>query len=169
MNLLFIVAGLAAIAGVIGVIFARQPVHQVIATVFSFVGLAALYLSLTSEFLALIQLIVYGGAVMILFLFVIALLSARREPVEKDVGKLTPAAFVSFTIGGALLAMLAIVGLVGRSAAEGWPQVPADYGQTKAFGYQLLTTHVFGFELLAFILMVAVIGVVILVGRQKKA
>lgn len=167
MNALFIVAGLMAIAGVVGVILARQPVHQVISTVFSFIGLAALYLSLTSEFLAVIQLIVYGGAVMILFLFVIALLSAKTEAVEKDAGKLTPQAFVGFVTGGALLAMLAIVGLVGQSPTGGWAQVPADYGQTKAFGYQLLTTNVFGFELLAFILMVAVIGVVVLVGRQK--
>jgi NADH-quinone oxidoreductase subunit J len=167
MSALFVVAGSMAIAGVIGVILAKQAVHQVIATVFSFIGLAALYLSLTSEFLAVIQLIVYGGAVMILFLFVIALLSARRDPVERDAGKLTPSAFIGFTVGGTLLAILAIVGLVGQSPAVGWAQVPTDYGQTKAFGYQLLTTHVFGFELLAFILMVAVIGVVVLVGRQK--
>jgi len=167
MNLLFIAAGLMAIAGIIGVILAKQPVHQVLATVFSFIGLAALFLSLQSEFMAVIQLIVYGGAVMILFLFVIALLSARKEAVEKDAGKLTPSAILGFSFGGALLLLLAIVGLFGQEGGRAWPQVAADFGQVKAFGYQLLTTYVLPFEMLAFILMVAVIGVVILVGRQK--
>lgn len=167
MNLLFIIAGLMAIAGIVGVIFARQAVHQVLATVLNFLGLAALYLSLQSEFLAVIQLIVYGGAVMILFLFVIALLSARKNPVEKDAGKLTLPAILGFSFGGALLLMLAIVGLFGKEGARGFGQVAADFGSTQQFGYQLLTTFVLPFELLAFILMVAVIGVVILVGRQK--
>lgn len=167
MNLLFIAAGLIAIAGIIGVILAKQPVHQVLATVVNFLGLAALYLSLQSEFMAVIQIIVYGGAVMILFLFVIALLSARKDAMEKDAGKLTRPAILGFSLGGALLILLTIVGLSGQEGNAGWPQVAADFGQVKAFGYQLLTTYVLPFELLAFILMVAVIGVVILVGRQK--
>jgi len=167
MNLLFIVAGLMAVAGILGVILARQPVHQVIATVFSFIGLAALYLSLQSEFLAVIQLIVYGGAVMILFLFVIALLSARKDPVEKDAGSLTKSAIAGFSGGGALLVMLAIVGLFGAEGRLPWTQVPDQFGQVREFGYQLLTTYVFPFEVIAFILMVAVIGVMILVGRNR--
>ncbi|MEW8978835.1 MAG: NADH-quinone oxidoreductase subunit J [Symbiobacterium sp.] len=167
MNLVFILAGLMAIAGVVGVILARQPVHQVIATVFSFIGLAALYLSLQNEFLAVIQLIVYGGAVMILFLFVIALLSARKDPVEKDVGKLTPPTIAGFAVGGALLVMLGIVGLFGAEGNRGWTAVPEQFGQVGEFGHELLTTYVFPFEVIAFVLMVAVIGVMILVGRHR--
>ena len=167
MNLLFIIAGLMAIAGTVGVILARQPVHQVLATVFSFLGLAALYLSLQAEFLAVIQLVVYGGAVMILFLFVIALLSARKDPVEKNVGKMTLSKILGFSFGGALLVLLTIVALFGKEGTKGFSPVSADYGSTQTFGYELLTTHVLPFELLAFILMVAVIGVVILVGRQR--
>lgn len=167
MNLLFIIAGLMAIAGIVGVILAKQPVHQVLATVLNFLGLAALYISLQSEFLAVIQLVVYGGAVMILFLFVIALLSARKDPVEKDAGKLTTSAVLGYSFGGALVLLLGIVGLFGQEGARGFEAVAADYGTTKEFGYQLLTSNMLAFELLAFILMVAVIGVVILVGRQK--
>lgn len=167
MNLLFIIAGLMAVAGIAGVIFAKQPVHQVLSTVLNFIGLAALYLSLQSEFMAVIQLIVYGGAVMILFLFVIALLSARKDLVEKDAGALTPPAILGFSFGGALLVMLAIVGAFGGEGNKAFGAVADDFGTVKAFGYQLLTSHVFAFETLSFILMVAVIGVVILVGRQK--
>jgi len=167
MNVLFVIAGLMAIAGVLGVILAKPPVYQVIATVFSFLGLAALYLSLQSEFLAVIQLIVYGGAIMILFLFVIALLTARRDPVEKDLGQLTTAKLLGFAVGGALLVMLAVVGLFGGEGGLAWAQVPADFGQLKPFGHELLTTNVFPFEIVAFVLMVAVIGVTILVGRHR--
>lgn len=167
MNVLFVIAGLMAIAGVLGVILAKPPVYQVVSTIFSFLGLAALYLSLQSEFLAVIQLIIYGGAIMILFLFVIALLTVRRDPVEKDLGQLTSAKLLGFAVGGGLLLMLAIVGLFGGEGRVEWAQVPADFGQVKAFGHELLTANVFPFEVLAFILMVAVIGVTILVGRHR--
>lgn len=168
MNLLFILAGLLAIAGAIGVILAKQPVHQVLATILNFIGLAALYLSLQGEFMAVIQLIVYGGAVMILFLFVIALLTARKDPMERDQGKLPGQKAAGYAVGGAVLLMLAIAGFTGMDATKTVAEVdPNVYGSVKQFGEVLLTVHVLPFELTAFILMVAVIGVVILVGRQK--
>lgn len=169
MNLiLFIVAGLMAIAGALGLILAKQAVHQVLATVFNFIGLAALYLSLSAEFMAVIQLIVYGGAVMILFLFVISLLTAKKDPMERDHGKLTGQVIAGWAIGGAIALMLAVVGLVAKVSAKAPAAVTFDtFGTVKHFGQELLVTHVLPFELTAFVLMVAVIGVVILVGRQK--
>lgn len=167
MNLaVFIVAGLIAIAGALGVILARYPVHQVLATVLTFIGLAVLYLSLSAEFMAVIQMIVYGGAVMILFLFVIALLTARKDPMERDQSLLSPQRLVGYALGGAVLLMLALVGLVGKAGGS-FAAITETFGGVKGFGAELLTVHVLPFELTAFILMVAVIGVVILVGRQK--
>lgn len=165
--LLFIVAGLLCVAGALGVILAKQPVHQVLATILNFIGLAALYMSLSAEFMALIQMIVYGGAVMVLFLFVIALLTARKDPMERDHGKLTGQVVAGWAIGGGIALMLLVVGLVGKV-----PQKLAEvdfntFGTVKAFGHELLTTNLLPFELTAFVLMVAVIGVVIMVGRQK--
>ncbi|HWI62129.1 MAG TPA: NADH-quinone oxidoreductase subunit J [Symbiobacteriaceae bacterium] len=166
--LLFIVAGLMCVAGALGVILAKQPVHQVLSTVFNFIGLAALFLSLSAEFMAVIQMIVYGGAVMILFLFVIALLTAKKDPMERDAGKLSGQAIAGWSIGGAMLLMLAVVGLVGKATDKAMPDVNFEqFGTVYAFGKELLTTHVLAFELTAFVLMTAVIGVVILVGRQK--
>lgn len=166
--LLFIVAGLMCIAGALGVILAKQPVHQVLSTVFNFIGLAALYLSLSAEFMAVIQMIVYGGAVMILFLFVIALLTARKDPMERDAGKLTGQYVAGWAMGGAIALMLAVVALVGKAADKPLADVKFDqFGTVYEFGKQLLTTNVLAFELTAFVLMAAVIGVVILVGRQK--
>jgi NADH-quinone oxidoreductase subunit J len=167
MSLVFVIAGLMAVAGVIGVLLAKQPVHQVLATVLNFLGLATLYITLTAEFMAVIQMIIYGGAVMILFLFVIALLTARKDPMERDQGRLPGQRVAGFAIGGALLVMLALVALFGKTGKD----VPAldfnTFGTVKHFGQELLTVQVLPFELTAFVLMVAVIGVVILVGRQK--
>jgi NADH-quinone oxidoreductase subunit J len=163
----FLIAGLLAIVGVLGVIFAKAPIHQVLFTVLSFFGLAALYLSLDAEFMAVIQLIVYGGAVMILFLFVIALLSANQEPVEKEPEDRGPALAIGFALGGGVLVMLAIAGLAKKIDPSAVAALPAGFGTVGAFGAELLTTNLLPFEILAFVLMVAVVGVVILVGRQK--
>jgi NADH-quinone oxidoreductase subunit J len=168
MSPLFVVAALLSIAGGLGVVLAKQPVHQVLATVLNFIGLAVLYMSLQSEFISVIQIVVYGGAVMVLFLFVIALLTARKDPMEREASKLSGQAIASYAIGGAVLLMLALVGVVGKSTG-GFAAVAPTYGTTKQFGMELLTTHVLPFEVLSFILLVAVIGVVILVGRQQQS
>jgi NADH-quinone oxidoreductase subunit J len=171
MNLVtFILAGILCIAGSLGVILAKQPVHQVLATILDFIGLAVLYLSLNAEFMAVIQMIVYGGAVMILFLFVVALITSRKDPIERDHGKLTGQVVAGWSIGGGILAMLALVGLLGATGGKAVnPNVDfTTFGTLKDFGHSLLVTNVLAFELTAFVLMVAVIGVVILVGRQKN-
>jgi NADH-quinone oxidoreductase subunit J len=167
MTVLFIIAGLMAIVGALGVVLAKQPVHQVLATILNFLGLAALYLSLSAEFMAVVQLIVYGGAVMILFLFVIALLTVRKDPMEREVDQLHGQRILGFSIGGAVLVMLALVGLSRQIDATQVAAVDANFGSVKNFGEVLLKVHVLPFETTAFVLMVAVIGVVILVGRTR--
>lgn len=165
---LFIIAGLLAITGALGVVLAKQPVHQVLATVLNFIGLAVLYLSLTAEFLAVMQIIIYGGAVMVLFLFVISLLTVGKAPIEPDGGKLSGQQVAGWSIGGGILLMLAVVGIVGTQATEVATVDVNSFGGVKHFGMELLTTHLLPFELTAFVLMVAVIGVVILVGRHEN-
>jgi NADH-quinone oxidoreductase subunit J len=104
----------------------------------------------------------------VLFLFVIALLSATKELERTEQKGLTVQRIAGFSIGGAMLLMLALVGLVGGLEYDTvFPAVATEFGEVGHFGWALFTTHVFPFEVLAFILMVAVIGVVILVGRQK--
>lgn len=168
MTILFVLAGLLSIAGALGVVLARQPVHQVLSTVLNFIGLAVLYLGLSAEFMAVIQIIIYGGAVMVLFLFVIALLTARKEPVEQGVNFLSGGRLAGYSIGGGILLMLTLVGVVGIDGGGQAATVANTFGSVGAFGMELLTTHLLAFELTAFILMVAVIGVVILVGRQQS-
>ncbi len=167
MSVLFIIAGLLALAGGLGVVLAKTPVHQVLSMILTFIGMAALYLSLTAEFLAVMQIIVYGGAIMVLFLFVITLLTVGTQAIEHDHGKLSGQSLAGWSVGGAILLMLAIVGLVGTKSPA-VANIDANvFGGVKHFGHELLTTHMLPFELTAFVLMVAVIGVIILVGRHE--
>lgn len=157
-----------AVAGAIGVVAARTPVHGVLALVANLLGLAALYLSLDAEFMAWIQIIVYAGAIMILFVFVIALLTATKDPVERAKGKLEGQRELGLVaaVGGAVLLVATALG--ASPAAGGVQRLAEGFGTAAYFGRELLTTHVFSFELTAFVLMVAVVGVVILVGRRQS-
>ncbi len=168
MSPLFWVAGAIAVLGAIGVVAARTPVHSVLALVVNLLGLAALYLSLDAEFLAWIQIIVYAGAIMILFIFVIALLTARKDPVEREKSTLEGQRELGLVavIGSAVL--FVAVALGASPASPGVEQLAEGFGTAAHFGRELLTTHVFPFELAAFALMAAVIGVVILVGRRSS-
>lgn len=165
MSALFIVAGAVALLAAVGVVTAKSPVHSVMALVLNFVGLAALFLSLQAEFMAVIQLIVYAGAIMVLFLFVIALLTTRTDPVERPKSS-TPVQDVFAGVAGlAAMALLAVTAFLSKPSAGAG--LPDGYGSTAWFGQYLLTAHVLPFELTAIVLMIAVVGVVILVGRRE--
>lgn len=165
MTAVFIAAALVALAGAVGVLRARQPVHSVLALVLNFGALAVLYLSLSGEFMAVVQLIIYAGAIMILFLFVIGLLTARLDPAEKGPEPLRGQLPAAVAVLAVLALLLAVAGLTSALAAAD-SALPAGFGGVKVFGRDLLVTHVFPFELTAFVLMVAVVGVLILVGRR---
>src|SRR5690606_30387118 len=162
------IAGLFAVAGALGVVIAKTPVHSVISLVVNILALATLYLSLHAEFMALIQVIVYAGAIMVLFLFVIALLTARKEPIERREGKLEgqrELGIVAAVAGGVLMTAVILSARLGRSVSG--EELAAGFGSVASFGRELLTTHILSFELSAFVLMAAVIGVVVLVGRRQ--
>lgn len=166
MSVALIVSGALAIVGALGVILSRAPVHSVVALIVNFLGLAGVYLSLQAEFLAIAQVIVYAGAVMILFLFVIALLTVKREPLEQPTAKTSGRLPLKLMAGAALaiLVMLAIVQTDPGSSIS----VSSDFGSVRAMGQTLLVTHVFPFEIAAIVLLVAVVGVVVLVGRRPE-
>lgn len=165
MVLFFALGSLMAVAGASGVVAARKPVHGVIALILHFLGLAALYLTLQAEFLAVVQVIVYAGAVMVLFLFVVALLTAHAQTPETRPGRLPGQGWLAGVIALLFLAALVPLGVAVAGRAGGWE---GDFGGVIRFGRELLTTHVLAFEVLALVLMVAVIGVVILAGRPQR-
>jgi NADH-quinone oxidoreductase subunit J len=150
----------------ISVIASRHPVHSVIGLLVNFTTLAVLFLMLNGEFLAMIQIIIYAGAILVLFLFVVTLLTVGTAPVESSPSRLSFQAQPSIVAGLAALALLA-AGV--RGAAQGTPAPPAssDFGQVGSFGLALLTTHLFAFEVTGFVLLVAILGVIVMAARKQ--
>ena len=165
MTALFAVCALVIVASAIGVVASRHPVHSVVALIVNFAALAVLYLTLSAEFLAMMQIIIYAGAILVLFLFVIALLTVGNDPIERGASRLPE------QTGQAVIAGLVALGLIGWGVRADWGPAAAksvpDLGSVGTFGVQLLTTHVFAFEATAFVLLVAIIGVVMMAGRKE--
>ncbi|MBO8140580.1 MAG: NADH-quinone oxidoreductase subunit J [Firmicutes bacterium] len=157
-------ATVMTLAGAAGVLRARIPVHAVLALVLNLVGLAALFIALDAEFMGLIQVIVYAGAVMVLFLFVISLLSARNTPLERRPSLLAGQEPLGVAVGALLVAALAGA-IFGQPLPEPASIYPG-FGTVKAFGAALFYEHVFVLQLAALLLFLAAVGVVVLLGRR---
>ena len=167
----FWILALLMIASAVFTVTAQKPVYSVVGLLANFMTLAATYLMLQAEFLAVIQIVVYSGAILILFVFVIALLSSGVRPFS--VGPNRAPRIVIPAIVFALVALAAItvtalrVPIAQRAAAvTGTTGEPAAFGSVADFGGALFTTNLLPFEITAFILMVAVIGVVLIAGDE---
>ena len=175
MSVLFWVLAVILAASAVWTVTASKPVYSVIALLANFFALAALYLTLSAEFLAMIQLIVYSGAILMLFLFVIALLSSGIAPISAGPNRLPriagPAVIVvlislGFTIAGILASHVPQTHAAGALASAGPVGAANVFGSVGNFGKALFTAYLLPFEVTALILMVAVIGVIALAGDQ---
>jgi NADH-quinone oxidoreductase subunit J len=165
MLVLFWVCAAVLVFTAIAVVSSRQPVHSVVGLIVNFAALAVLFLTLSAEFLAMMQIIIYAGAILVLFLFVIALLTIGNQPVDRGEGRLAFQTVPSILSGIAALALMAIGVRSAWAASAAAP--PRDFGTVPSFGQELLTTHLFAFEATAVILLVAIIGVVLMAGRKE--
>lgn len=158
--------GAAAVAAAVGVITARNPVHCVLWLIAHLLALAALFLTLQAEFVALIQVLVNAGAVMVLFLFVIGLLGPAKDTADLRARLGAPQGIIS------VLAALAFVGTVAAVAATGAPvagAAPNGFGSVQAAGAALFGPQLLPFEMTALLLLVALVGVVSLaLGRSRQ-
>lgn len=167
--IVFALLALALVASAVFVITAKKPVYSVVGLLANFTALAIMYLTLSAEFLAVIQVIVYSGAILILFLFVIALLSSGVAPFALGPDRL-PAALGGGIIGALLALALVVFGITQRPPAfspMAGPALPGSgranaFGSVADFGNALFTVNLLPFEITALILMVAVIAVVLL-------
>jgi NADH-quinone oxidoreductase subunit J len=155
--------GAAAVAAAVGVVTARNPVHCVLWLIAHLAALAALFLTLDAEFLALVQVLINAGAVMVLFLFVISLLgpSKEAEGLLAGRGEALQALAAAAVFAGALVAS-------GARAAAAAPPLPAAFGSAQAVGAALFGPQLLPFELTALALLVAVVSVVTLAGRSRQ-
>jgi len=150
----FIVVGSA-----LGLVLKRNPIHGALFLVVNLGGIAALYLTLGAEFLAAAQVIVYAGAIMVLFIFAIMVLIPGKDETGPDPRRRYR--LVAIPLGLALLAELALIAL-RRGAAPRGPGAP---GGVEVMGRLLFTDYLFPFELTSVLLLAAMVGVMLLAKR----
>lgn len=148
------------------VVINRNPVASALSLVVSFLGLSALFVSLNAYFIGVIQILVYAGAVMVLFLFIIMLLDLRTEEVRSlnwpAVGGGTAVALLFFTQVAYVIAHLKM----GRQTMAQLPKIPTD--DVHNIGMLLFTKFTLPFQLIGVLVLVATIGVVVLSRRESR-
>ncbi len=162
----FFIAGIGAIVGAIGVATLPNPFYSVLALVFHLLSLAALFLLLRAEFIAAAQVVVYAGAVMVLYVVGGAYVGAQDEPVRPAGG---PGLRVASIVFAGLLAVELLIAILGSGLkgidGEGAPYEPG-FGSPAAIGELLLTRFLFPFEVASFLLLMAAVGAVVLARRR---
>jgi NADH:ubiquinone oxidoreductase subunit 6 (subunit J) len=161
---LFFIAAIGAISGAIGVVMLRNPFYSVLALAFHLVSLAALFLLLRAEFVAAAQVVVYAGAVMVLYVFVVAYVGAGEQLASGAVLRVLGPLFALALAVELCIAMLGS-GLKGVSS-KGAPFVPG-FGTPAHIGQLFLTKYLFPFEVASILLLVAAVGAVVLARRRR--
>ena len=165
-TILFYLFAAVVVFAALRVITARNPLHAVLFLVLAFVSSAGIWLLLEAEFLAITLVLVYVGAVMVLFLFVVMMLDINLEQLRKGFWQWLPA--------GALLAALIVVQMVwvlgDKASSAGMTAVKhaADYSNTKELGRLIYTDYVYPFELAAVLLLVAMVAAIALTFRRRR-
>ena len=162
--LVFFVLAALAIIGALSLILQKHPIHSALSLIVVMVSLAGLYLLLGAEFVAAVQIIVYGGAVMVLFVFVIMLLNAGEEE-HTDFSKL--AKFGGLPLALALTGLLAAA-MVHHAGTVPNPKNPDALASTSSISMMLFSTFVYPFELTSFLILVAIMGALVLAQREKS-
>jgi NADH-quinone oxidoreductase subunit J len=157
--ILFFVFAAIAVAGALLLIVLREPIHSALALILVMISLAALYLLLGAAFIAAIQVIVYAGAIMVLFVFVIMLLNAGEEE-RTNLSRL--ARYVGLPLG--ILLTLQLAYWVGRGVS-GYVTAPVA-GATRGLATMLLRGYVLPFELTSILILIAILGAVVLAKKE---
>jgi len=169
----FLVAGAICLAGALGVVLLKNPVHNALSLVATLFGVAVLFVNQEAYFLAAIQVIVYAGAIVILFLFVIMLLGVDRET---DEGRepLVAQRPLAIATGAAILGLSLVALLSAGQRATGarsdlGPLASRDLPDINLLAEVLFTKYVYAFEITAVLLTVAVVGAVVLSKRTNES
>ncbi len=160
----FFLAAIGALAGAIGVVMLRNPFYSVLSLVFHLISLAALFLLLRAEFVAAAQVVVYAGAVMVLYVFVVAYVGGGEELPSGGGLRILGPLFALVLAIELCIAMLgsALKGISGKGA----PYIPG-FGSPRQIGTLFLTKYLFPFEVASLLLLVAAIGAVVLARRRR--
>ncbi|NGX16413.1 NADH-quinone oxidoreductase subunit J [Wenzhouxiangella sp. XN24] len=165
--IIFYVFGAILLGAAIGVIASRNAVHSAMFLVLSFFTSAFLWLLLEAEFLAIVLVLVYVGAVMVLFLFVVMMLDVGVDRLRGGFTRYAPLSLVVVALVMGMLGVLVWSRTGELSMINAPPRAPADYSNTEALGAVLYTEYVYAFELAAVLLLVAIVAAITLTMRKR--
>jgi NADH-quinone oxidoreductase subunit J len=161
---IFLVLAVIAVLGALNLIVQKHPIHSALSLIVVMVALAGLYLLMGAEFVAAVQIIVYGGAIMVLFIFVIMLLNAGEEERTN---------FSKFALYAGIPMAVAVTGLIAAALVNSTrantlpPAGPVVLTSTRTLSNLLFTEFVYPFELTSFLILVAILGAIVLAQREN--
>ena len=164
---LFILMAFVTIGAAVAMVLSKNAVHSALWLVLNFLGVAVLYLLLNAPFLAMIQVTVYAGAIMVLFLFVLMLLGGERLQAEENrLPWQTPAALV---LGLLLIGIAGYVLFSGESPLlQAPPTLPAEFPNPRLLAEELFTTYMLPFQITGVLLLIALLGAVVLTLKSRE-
>ena len=167
-TILFFVFAAVLVTAALGVILAKNPVHSALLLVLCFFNSAVIWLLLDAEFLGIVLVLVYVGAVMVLFLFVVMMLDINVEEFRRGLAGYWPLAVA--VAGFVVFAMLNVILVkhLGGLALRAAPALPAGYSNTRALGTALFTRYAYPAQVAAAILLVASVAAIVLTLRHRK-
>ena len=166
--LVFIITAIIAIVGAIAMLLSKNAIHSALFLLLNFSSIAVLYLLLNAPFLFAVQLIVYAGAIIVLFLFVVMLLGAERAEDEQD--RIAWQRPLALLLGLLLLGEAAYVFFARSATAVATPAAGApDFATPTKIGEALFSTYLLPFEITSVILLAALVGVVVLHQRPARS
>jgi len=165
-QVLFFIAAAGALAGALGVVLLQNPFYSVLSLVAHLLGLAVLFLLLHAEFLAAAQVVVYAGAVMVLYLFVVAYIGGSDEPLGAEHGGVAMFGPV-FAAAVAIELLIAFVSSGLQALDTRGADLGPGFGSPGEIGELLLTNFLLPFEAASFLLLVAAVGAVVLARRRR--
>lgn len=167
-TVIFYIFAVATVVSATAVVTVRNPVHAALFLVLTFFTSAVIWMSLEAEFLAIALVLVYVGAVMVLFIFVVMMLDINVARLREGFARYLPLGLlVAAIMLGLMLSVVTSDVFVLDAGSEPLPK-PADYSNTKALGGLLYTEYVFAFEIAAVILLVAIVAAISLTMRKRE-
>jgi len=163
--ILFFILAAVAVISAIAMIFTRNAVISALFLILNFLTVAILYLILDAPFIAIAQVTVYAGAIMVLFLFVIMLLGAEQTGRTLEYWWIQP---VSLLLGGVFLVVLVIVMIDLFQSPISVANLPSDFGSPQSVGSVLFSRYALPFEATSILLLIAMIGAIVLTRPVKK-
>ena len=172
MEILFFLFATIAVVAALNVILQRNPIYCAIGLIVTLCSLAGLFLTLSAQFIAAIQIIVYAGAIMVLFVFTIMLLNVRSEEAKVDRQK-----FLRWLAVPLFVALLGEVYYVVRTVNNPPPQIPATgtappveiLGTVESIGREMFTSYLLPFEATSVLILMAIVGAMLLARREKAS